>query len=154
MRPCASRLRWTNLNTLTNVPVKVNKPDNESPETHGEGQTHSQPPEIFDGGRCVSKISTFWLALIIGVAVEGTLCALTAKFARFGPCGPGNDITGYLLFIHLPALRIAQSLPQGKDFLMLPVTIILTAALWSAIAFLIISAIRMLRARMRKHTFS
>jgi hypothetical protein len=95
----------------------------------------------------VKKIPPFWLALIVGGIIEGVVCGLAAMFARFGPCGAGNDFTVVLLLIHSPGFWIADSfLPRGS-WLELPVIIVVTGALWSTVAFMVIGAARSFYAR-------
>jgi len=95
----------------------------------------------------MKTIRTFWLALAAGATVEGALCGVFAMFGRFGPCGPGNDVTGILLLIHLPGIRVAESvLPQSRA-MELPVVIVVTATLFSVGAFVVISAVRGFYAR-------
>jgi hypothetical protein len=98
---------------------------------------------------CFTRMKTiriFWLALAAGAVMEAALCGVFAMFGRLGPCGPGNDVTGVVLLIHLPAIRVAESiLPQSSVFL--PMVVVVTAALFSIGAFVVISAIRTFYAR-------
>jgi hypothetical protein len=98
----------------------------------------------------MKKIPTFWLALIAGGVLEGAICGLAAMFARLGPCGPSNDFTGFLLLIHLPGIWIAGGLLSAESSLQLPVIIVVTAALWSVMAFIIISIVRRFYGREKK----
>ena len=95
----------------------------------------------------MKNIPTLWLALASGAAVEAVLCGLFAAFGRFGPCGPGNDVTGLLLFIHLPGIRVAESVLPQSSAMELPVVIVATAVLFSVAAFVVISAVRRFYAR-------
>ena len=97
----------------------------------------------------MKTIGTFWLALAAGAVMEGALCGLFAAFGSFGPCGPGNDTTGVLLLIHLPGIRVAESVLPQSSSLQLPVIIVVTAALFSVVAFVIIKVVRRFYARGR-----
>jgi hypothetical protein len=92
---------------------------------------------------------TFWLAVIVGTVIEATCCGLFAMFGRFGPCGPGNDITGFLFMLHLPGIAVAEALPESS-WVQLPVIILVAAALWSIVAFVTIAVVRSLYDRVSK----
>ncbi|MBI3880516.1 MAG: hypothetical protein HY301_10710 [Verrucomicrobia bacterium] len=87
-------------------------------------------------------IRTIWLALATGMVVEGALCGLAVMFGRFGPCGPGNEITGLLFAVHLPGIQISEALLPQDSSIQLPAVITVTAALLSAVAFLVIGVVR------------
>jgi hypothetical protein len=95
----------------------------------------------------MKTIPTLWLAFASGATAEAALCGLFAMFGRFGPCGPGNDVTGILLFIHLPGIRVAESVLPQSGSVELPVVIVVTATLFSVAAFVIISVVRRFYAR-------
>ena len=97
----------------------------------------------------MKTIGTFWLALAAGAVMEGALCGLFAACGSFGPCGPGNDTTGVLLLIHLPGIRVAESVLPQSSSQQLPVIIVVTAALFGVVAFVIINVVRRFYAKGR-----
>ena len=92
---------------------------------------------------------TFWLAVIAGAVVEAVCCGLFAAFGRLGPCGSGNDITEILFVLHIPGITVAEALPDST-WMHLPVVVVVAAALWSIVAFVIITTIRSLYDRFTK----
>jgi len=90
----------------------------------------------------MKTIRTSWLALAAGATAEAALCGLVAMFGRFGPCGPGNAIAGITFLTHLPGFLVAESVLPQASWLQLPVTVVVTAALFSVTAFVVISAVR------------
>ena len=91
----------------------------------------------------MKKISTFWLALIVGVILEGTIAVLAKMFgAEFTRFGPANGFSRCLYAIHLPGLWIADRLPSSAAWLGIPVIIISAIVLLSVIAVIVISILR------------
>jgi hypothetical protein len=91
-----------------------------------------------------------WLTLALGGIIEGALCGLAAMFGSFGPCGPGNNITGLLFVLHIPSISVAEVLLPQNTLLELPVVILVSAALWSVVALVVISCFRRVCDRVKK----
>src|SRR5262245_39135542 len=53
------------------------------------------------------RLTPFKLALIIGCGIEAALVGAAFAFGSFGPCGPANVFTGFLMLLHLPGLLLA-----------------------------------------------
>jgi hypothetical protein len=92
----------------------------------------------------MNKQRIFRHALTAGATIEAVLCGLTTMFGRFGPCGPVNDLTGLLLVLHIPGIFVAGFLLRGHTQLELPMIILVSTALWSAAAFVVLSIVRSL----------
>ena len=97
----------------------------------------------------MTLLRKFWLAMISGAVIEASLCVLYVMFGRIGPCGPGNDITGLLMFVHLPAIAFTGAL-GSETWLDLPIIIIVTAGLWGVLALVIITIVSGLHHRVRR----
>jgi hypothetical protein len=96
------------------------------------------------------KKRTLWLSLIIGTLIESVVWGVGATFAKFGPCGPGNEAAGILLLLHLPGFTMAKHLlPRGSP-LEFPLALILTIAIWSLLAFVIIGTTKSLYAKAKR----
>ncbi len=98
----------------------------------------------------MNKKRILWLSLIIGILVEGSIWGFGAMFAKFGPCGPGNEAAGVLLLLHLPSFWVAKHLlPQNSslDFL---IALILAAIMWSMVVYFIIRLAKSLYGREKK----
>jgi hypothetical protein len=92
----------------------------------------------------VKKIPTFWLALIVGIIVEGIIVALALWFASFGKdLGDPNVIGAFTLIVHGPGVLAARFV-QPVDSHRFDYAIILsvTSVLWSILAFIVISILR------------
>ena len=71
-------------------------------------------------------------------------------FAKFGPCGPGNEAAGVLLILHLPSFWIAKRLLPQDSSLDFPAALILAAVMWSLVAYVLISLAKSLYGRAKK----
>lgn len=95
----------------------------------------------------MKTIATVWLALLTGIFAEAVVCALAVKFLSLGPCGPGNDFSGYWLRIHTPAYVLTRSfLPDGSAWGS-AVIYGTTAGLFALVAFPPIALLRRLYRR-------
>jgi hypothetical protein len=91
----------------------------------------------------MKKISTFWLALIVGVILEGIIAVSAMMFgAEFTRFGPANGFSRCIHAIHFPGLWIADRLPSSAAWLGLPVIIISAIILLSVISVIVISILR------------
>lgn len=79
-----------------------------------------------------------------GILAEAAFLGVSIPFARIGPCGPANVFGAALILVHLPGSEIANHLLPQNSFLELTVIVGVTAALWGAVAYFVISVARAL----------
>jgi hypothetical protein len=82
------------------------------------------------------------VALIAGIMAEGATWGLGATFAKFGPCGPANKSAGIFLLVHSPGFWVSDHLLPRNSSMSLPLTVLITAALITSIAFLMMRIVR------------
>jgi hypothetical protein len=69
-------------------------------------------------------MSTPRLAAGLGVAAEVVLCGCFMAYGGFGPCGPTNELSGFVLMFHLPGIWLAQHLPLFSGILFIPLALV------------------------------
>jgi hypothetical protein len=100
----------------------------------------------------MKKVSSSFLALIIGSVLEGGIVVLALVFADFGRCmNPTNIFADFILFIHWPGVIAARLLQppdsHGFDYAIIVGT---TTVLWSVVAFALIGIVRGIYGRKTK----
>ncbi len=89
------------------------------------------------------KLTPFKLALILGCCTEGGLVALFAAFGSIGPCGPANDVTGFILLAHMPGIMMVSGVQSS--FVAMPVIVGIGAATFSVVFYILIRLLRVFR---------
>jgi hypothetical protein len=84
----------------------------------------------------VKKLSSFWLAVILGGITEATFYGVATKFAKIGPCGPGNEFGFIFMVAHAPACRLASIFPEVlESYLIVPfMVLVLALVYWPIVA--------------------
>ena len=80
-----------------------------------------------------------FVAMAIGVLLEAGLIGLLIV-GGMGPCGPGSPASAFVLIIHVPGVLMIEALHISEPF-SLAIVAALYAAVWSAIALLLISGL-------------
>jgi hypothetical protein len=92
--------------------------------------------------QAMKKITTIWLALIIGGAFQGLVYGVASLFGKCGPCGPTNWAAGIFFMIHMPVYSAGSYLFPDNAILAFSFSLVALVLFWSMIAFLIIYLIR------------
>ena len=97
------------------------------------------------------RLTPFKLALIIGCALEGSLIGLTFAVGRFGPCGPADLSSGFLMFLHLPGFLLAapigsMSVRPGteviRNIMAIVILVVINAAAFTGLAYIFTRRLR------------
>jgi hypothetical protein len=87
----------------------------------------------------LAKASAIRLAIWLGILAELFLVGAFVVFGGFGPCGPSNDFSGFVLMFHFPGIWLSERITPDNGILFVPLafasgTVIFTILFWIVIS--------------------
>ena len=93
----------------------------------------------------MTTLSPFRLACLCGCGTEAVLIGLFAVSGGIGPCGPADDLGGFIFLAHLPGILLASHL--GSEWLAVAVIVATSAVILTTAYYGLIHVWRLVKRR-------
>jgi hypothetical protein len=87
----------------------------------------------------LAMASAIRLAIWLGISAELFLVGAFVVFGGFGPCGPSNGFSGFVLMFHLPGIWLSERIMPDSGILFIPLALASGAVMFTILFWIVIS---------------